>query len=309
MITSVFKKSTPINYSLMLILILASFFIIQFQDTKWLNSLLEIGKKAVIFSLILGSFFLVNFISKKNGLTRDSGYTMLFFFLFLLFSPTILNNFTLIAANFFVLLALRRLVSLQTLKAPKEKIFDASLWIFVASLFQFWCVLFLFVVYVSIIFHVSRDYRNWLIPFVALFTTAVIFVFYGLLIDKSAILIYLNNITTNFQLDYFTNTYQNLALSMFAVFAVFFVIPMIFSLTNRPLNLQASYKKMLFTFFIGLIIYFISSNKSNDLLLFTFFPMAVFATNTIEFSQNKVQKEIILALAIILGLVAFFIQL
>ena len=309
MITSIFKKSTPINYSLLLILILVCFSIVQFQDTNWFNSVIEIAKKAVVFGLILGSFFLVNFICKKNGLTKDSGYPMLFFFLFLLFSPTIWNNFTLIAANFFVLLALRRLVSLQTLKAPKEKIFDASLWIFVASLFQFWCILFLIVVYASIIFHVSRDYRNWLIPFVALFTTAVIFLLYGLLIDKSAIGFYLNNITTNFQLDYFTNTYQNLALSMFAVFAVFFVILMLISLTNRPLNLQASYKKMLFTFFIGLVIFFISDNKSNDLLLFTFFPMAVFATNTVEFSQNKMQQEIILAFSILLGFLALFLQL
>ena len=309
MITSVFKKSTPINYSLLLLLIVVGFLTVQFQDTSWLNSIQEIGKKVILFGLILGSFFLVNFIAKKNGLTKDSGYTMLFFFLFLLISPTIWNNFSILAAHFFVLLAMRRLVSLQTLKAPKEKIFDASLWIFVASLFQFWCILFIIVVYASIIFHVSRDYRNWLIPFVALFTTAVIFIFYGLLVDKSSILIYLKSSTTNFQLDYFTNTYQNLALSLFAIFAVFFVIPMLFSLTNRPLNLQASYKKMFFSFLIGLVIFFISSNKSNDLLLFTFFPMAVFATNTIEFSQNKLQQEIILSIAILLGFLSLFLQL
>ena len=309
MITSVFKKSTPINYSLLLILIVVGFLMVQFQDTNWLNSVQEIGRKVILFGLIIGSFFLVNFIAKKNGLTKDSGYTMLFFFLFLLISPTIWNNFFVLAAHFFILLAMRRLVSLQTLKAPKEKIFDASLWIFVASLFQFWCILFIIVVYASIIFHVSRDYRNWLIPFVALFTTAVIFIFYGLLVDKSSILSYLNSNVTNFQLDYFTNTYQNLALSLFAVFAVFFVIPMLFSLTNRPLNLQASYKKMLLSFLIGLVIFFISSNKSNDLLLFTFFPMAVFATNTIEFSQNKLQQEIILSIAILLGFLSLFLQL
>ena len=147
MITSVFKKSTPINYSLLLILIVVGFLMVQFQDTNWLNSVQEIGRKVILFGLILGSFFLVNFIAKKNGLTKDSGYTMLFFFLFLLISPTIWNNFFVLAAHFFILLAMRRLVSLQTLKAPKEKIFDASLWIFVASLFQFWCILFIILVY------------------------------------------------------------------------------------------------------------------------------------------------------------------
>lgn len=309
MITSVFKKSTPINYSLLMILVLCFFFLYQFQDTTWTNSVLEIGKKVGLLIIIIGSFFLVNFISKKNGLTKDSAFTMFFFLLFMLVFPSLWNNYNLILANFFVLLAMRRLVSLQTLKAPKEKIFDASLWIFLAAFFNFWCILFLLVVYISIIFHVSRDYRNWLIPFVALFTTLVLFISYHLLIDSAAIDNHIKSISYNLQLDYFTNNYQNLALSMFAVLAVFFVIPMMVSLTNRPLNLQASYKKLIFSFFIGIVIFIISINKSNDLLVFTFFPMAVFATNTIEYSQNKLQQEIILFVTVLLSLFAFFVQL
>lgn len=309
MITSVFKKSTPINYSLLILLVLCFFFLYQFQDTIWTNSLLEIAKKAGLLFVIIGSFILVNFISKKNGLTKDSAYPMFFFLLFLLVFPDLWNNYNLILANFFVLLAMRRLVSLQTLKAPKEKIFDASLWIFLATFFNFWCILFLFVVYISIIFHVSRDYRNWLIPFVALFVTSILFAAYNLLMDSTAIDVYLKSISYNLQLDYFTNNYQNMALSIITVLAVFFVIPMLFSLTNRPLNLQASYKKLIITFFIGIIIFIISPNKSNDLLIFTFFPMTVLATNTIEFSQNKLQQEIILFVTAILALLSFFFQL
>jgi hypothetical protein len=129
------------------------------------------------------------------------------------------------------------------------------------------------------------------------------------LIDKLAIGYYFDSVAVNFQLDYFTNNYQNLALSIFAVMAVFFVIPMIFSLTNRPLNLQASYKKLIISFFLGITIFLISTDKSNNLLVFTFFPMAVLATNTIEFAKSKWQQELILAVALLLGLVSFFIQL
>lgn len=309
MITSVFKKSTPINYSLLIILVLCIFFLIQFQDNSWSSSLLEIGKKIGLLTLIIASFLLVNFVSKKNALTKDSGYPMFFFFIFMLLFPALWKNYNLILANFFVLLAMRRLISLQTLNAPKEKIFDASLWIFLATFFSFWCVLFILVVYSSIIFHVSRDYRNWLIPFVALFVSSVLFVFYTLLIDNQAIHNYTETIFVNFHLDYFTDTFQNLALSIFSVFAVFFVIPMVFSLTNRPLNLQASYKKIIISFLVGIIIFIMSTHKTNDLLLFTFFPMAVLATNTIEFCQSKLQQEIILFASVLLGLVAFFVQL
>ena len=309
MITSIFKKSTPINYSLMGILMVLFFFLYQFHSATGANSLAVMVQKAGILIILFASLFLSNFIVKKNGLTKNSSYTILYYFLFLLFFPNILNNINLLLANFFILLSMRRLVSLQTLKAPKEKIFDAALWIFVASLFHFWCILFIILVYISIIFHVSRDYRNWLIPFVAFFVTAVIFVLYDLVIDKSAISTYLQSEVMNFQVDYFKNNYQNIAFSIYTVFVLFFIFPFIFKLTNKPLNLQASYKKVIFAALIGIVIFIISTNKSNEFLVFTFLPMAIMATNTIEYLQNKIQQEIILALSIICGFFCFFSQL
>lgn len=309
MITSVFKKSTPINYSLIGILVILFFFIYQFQDLKWTNSLFGIAEKVGLLFILFAAVFLSNFIVKKNGLTKDSSYTAFFFLLFFLFSPNILNNSNLLIANLFILLSIRRLVSLQTLKAPKEKIFDASLWIFVASLFHFWAIIFLLLVYVSIIFHVSRDYRNWLIPFVAFFLTAIIFVFYSLLIDASAINSYLSSDAINLNVDYFTNNYQNISFSIYLVLVVFFMFPAVFSLTNKPLNLQASYKKVIFGAVIGIAIFLISTNKSNDILVFTFLPLAIMATNLIEYLQNKMQQEIILFITIACGLFCFFSQL
>lgn len=309
MITSVFKKSTPINYSFIGILMVFVFFTYQLQDTKWTSSLFEIAKKSALILILFASLFISNFIVKKNALTKDSAYTIFFVLIFLMFFPNVLDNYKLIVSNFFILLAMRRLVSLQTLKAPKEKIFDASLWIFVASLFHFWAILFILLVYISIIFHVSRDYRNWLIPFVALFSSSIIFVFYALLFDKGAIDVYLQSEVINLQVDYFTNNYQNIAFSIYAVFAVFFVLPYLFTLTNKPLNLQASYKKVLLAFFIGIAIFFISANKSNEVLVYTFLPMAIMATNTVEYLQNKIQQEIILFVSIICGVFCFFSQL
>ena len=118
-----------------------------------------------------------------------------------------------------------------------------------------------------------------MIPFVALFSSSIIFVFYALLFDKEVIGVYLQSEVINLQVNYFTNNYQNIAFSVYAVFAVFFVLPYLFTLTNKPLNLQASYKKVLLAFFIGVAIFFISANKSNEILVYTFLPMAIMATN------------------------------
>ena len=309
MITSVFKKSTIVNYSLIVVSLLGFFFLYQTSDLPLANSAKGFSKTVTNVILLLASFFLVNFTVKKNNLTKDSSYTILFFLLFLMIFPAVLNNNNLLYANFFLLLAIRRLISLQTLKAPKEKIFDASMWIFIAGLFHFWCILFIILVYVSIIFHVSRDYRNWLLPFVAFFATAVIFLVSALVFDPTWITHILNETQTNFQLDYFTNNYQNIALSFFVVVGLYFVSSMIFTLTNKPLILQASYKKMIFGFLIGVTIFLISPEKNSAMLLFTFMPLSVMCTTNIEYSQSQMYQEIVLLLIIVGCFSSYFFQL
>ncbi|HPW97453.1 MAG TPA: DUF6427 family protein [Flavobacterium sp.] len=309
MITSLFKKSTPINYSLVVLLLIIFFLLIQFHAESHLSSAFSMFNKISILAILLASFFIVNFIAKKNGLTKNSSYPILFFLLLLCLFPSIFKTPNLIFANFFLLLAYRRLASLQNLNAIKQKLFDASLWICVAALFHFWCILFLFLVYISIIFHASRDYRNWLIPFIALFTTLTIFILAALVFDIAWITYLIETTKTNFQLDYFTNNIQNLALSIYVVLSLYFVFSMIFTLSNKPMILQASYKKMIFGFFIGVIVFLISINKSNAMLVFTFLPLAILCTNNIEYSQNKTYQEIVLGLFILFGFFSFFSQL
>lgn len=309
MITSVFRKSSPINYTIVVLLTLILFLTVQLKHGVWQASSLNLVTSIGIIIVIFASLFLCNFIVKKNGLTKNSSYSILFFVLFLMFYPSIFTNFKFLISNFFILLALRRLISLQTLKAPKEKIFDAALWVFVAALFHFWAILFIILVYISIFFHVSRDYRNWLIPFVSLFATAVIYTFVALVVEKHFIANLSDLPVVDFKMNYFKNTNENLAIAMFSVVAVYFLFSKMLSLTNRPLVLQASYKKVILAFIIGVIIFIISPNKNNDLLVFTFFPLAVMATNNIEYSKNKIHQEVVLAVTIILALIGFFAQL
>lgn len=309
MITSVFKKSTPLNFSLVVFLMLVFFLIYQFQDLTWTNSGFLIFKKTGLFAILLGSIFITNFIAKKNGLSKDSSYAILFYFLFLLFFPSVLDNTSLIASNFFILLALRRLISLQSLKASKEKIFDASLWIFVATMFHFWSILYILLVFISIIFHVSRDYRNWILPFIAFFAVGIVFMVFSIIFKIDGIEYINTNATTNFNIDYFTNNYQNGALSIYATIVLFFVVSMFASLSNRPQVLHSSFKKIMGSFFIGVVIFLISSNKSNDLLVFTIAPLAIMATSHIEINQLKLKQEMVLFVLILCSLFAFFSQL
>jgi hypothetical protein len=309
MITSVFKKSTPLNFSLVVILMLVFFFLYQVQDITWTNSVVSIVQKIGIFIIILGTIFLASFISKRNGLSRDSTYTAFFCFLFLLFFPNLFDNPNLILANLFILLAIRRLVSLQTLKETKEKLFDASLWIFIAALFEFWSILYILLVFISVIFHVSRDYRNWVIPFIALFGVSILFLLCSLIFDFHSIAFLQEKSKISLSLDYFTNNYQNLAFSIYVTVALFFVTSMFMTLSSRPLVLLSSYKKVIASFFIGILVFVLSANKSNELLIFTFAPLAIMATSHIEISQPKLKEEIVLFVVLACSFFTFFSQL
>ena len=309
MITSVFKKSTPLNFSLVAILMLVFFFLYQIQEVTWIHSVVSILKSIGLFLVLLATIFLSNFISKRNGLSRDSTYTAFFYFMFLLFFPNLLKNTNLILANFFILLAIRRLVSLQTLKETKEKLFDASLWIFIAALFQFWSILYLFLVFISIIFHVSRDYRNWVIPFIALFAVSILFVLSSLIFDFHSIAFLQEKSKISLSLDYFTNNYQNVAFSIYATVALFFVVSMFSTLSNRPLVLLSSYKKVIASFFIGILVFVLSANKSSELLVFTFAPLTIMATSHIEISKPELKEEIVLFVLLACSFFTFFSQL
>jgi hypothetical protein len=63
------------------------------------------------------------------------------------------------------------------------------------------------------------------------------------------------------------------------------------------------------SFFIGIVIFVISANKNNDLLIFTFAPLAMMATSHIENKQVQLKQEMVLGVLIFCSLFTFFSQL
>ncbi len=285
------------------------FFLYQFKNADWLQSLESVGKKAILLGLLIASLFISNFITKKNGLSKDNTYPFLFFFSFLILFPTTLGNSNLIVSNFFILLALRRLISLQSLVAPKEKIFDASMWIFIAALFHFWSILFIGLVFVSIALHVARDYRNWILPYIAFFTTATLCTVFILMYDSSLLDRLLEGVHTSFNFNYFTNKFQNIAISIYAAITALFLFSQIVAFPSKPLVHHNSYKKIILAFFIGFIIYVISPAKNNSILIYTFMPLAVMATSYFEGAKIKWSQEVTAIIVIGLSFLSFFMQL
>lgn len=309
MIASVFSKTRPFNYLFIGILSLV-FFILKTistasADATWVYYTEELG----LFFLVFASIFLTNFIALKNGLTKANNYALLLFFVFLLFFSSIFQNKNIIISNFLLLLALRRLISLKSLLQTKEKIFDASFWIFLAALFHFWSIFYIVLVFIAIILHVSKDYRNWIIPFIALFAVTIIFFLANSLLDNSLMSTLLSKTYVSFDFYYFENIYQRIALAVFTSLSLFAFVLHIFDIPNKALNMQSSHKTILFSFILGVGIYVLSANKNNGSLAFCFAPLAIIGANFIEKIENDLVKEIVVYSLLAFGVFFFVMQL
>ena len=309
MIASVFSKTRPFNYLLIGILSLV-FFILKTIMTAsagatWLFYVEELG----LFLLVFASIFITNFIALKNGLTKSNNYALLLFFIFLLFFSSFFQNKNIIISNLLLLLALRRLISLKSLIATKEKIFDASFWIFLAALFHFWSIFYIVLVFIAVILHVSKDYRNGIIPFIALFAVTILFFLANSLLDNSLLSTLMSKTYVSFDFYYFDNIYQRIALAVFTSISLFAFVLHVFDIPNKALNLQSSHKTILFSFILGVGIYVLSANKNNGSLAFCFAPLAIIGANFIEKIENNWIKEIVVYSLVAFGLFFFVMQL
>jgi hypothetical protein len=308
MIASLFSKTRPINYALVLIMLFSCFFLYQFQVPTVNFTSGDLFSKIIVFLLLLLSFFLVNFISLKNALTQNDNYAILLFLVFILLFPSVLNNIKIVLSNVFLLLALRRLISLKTLSSSKEKIFDASFWIFLSAIFHFWSILYIILVFISIIFHSGKEFKNWILPFVSflcvwiLYIATSLFLFGNYSINKAVFQV-------SFNFFDFKSVYQNMALSLFVSISVLFSASQTIDYQNKPLNMQSSYKQVYFAFLLAVGIYVFSANKSNDLLMYTFAPLAILGANMFEKMENSIYKEVSIYLLLGVGLFFFFVQL
>ena len=139
----------------------------------------------------------------------------------------------------------------------------------------------------------TKDYRNYILPIIAFFTVAIILLFFTLLFDMDLEKHLQKNIEIYSELDYFVSSSQHIVFSIYVSVAIFFVLSMLFTLSNRPSITRGSFKKMLVTFLIGVIVFLISNNKANDFLTLTFPSLAIMASAYFEYIQDKLKLDIV----------------
>lgn len=305
MITTLFGRSNPVNYFFIVLLLTSCLGIYTFSASTPFDVLSWgiLSIKALFFSLFI--LFLAQFVSIKNQLVKDHAYVMYFFVAFILYIPSIFINIKLLSAAFFVMLAIRRLISVQNLSNTKPKILDASIWVFTATLIDFWCIVFIVPVFLTIIFHVATDYRNWFIPFIAAFTVSTLFLMLVLLFDLTWFASWVKQQHISFDFSYFSSKTESAAVGLYIFASLVFMLHLLLQLPKKQAKSRTSIIIVLLTWFVSISVFVLTPQKSNAVLVYSLFPSAVMAGHFMETHKDTWLKDMIALIVLCAGVFLF----
>ncbi|MEL0455256.1 DUF6427 family protein [Flavobacteriaceae bacterium SZ-1-7] len=299
MITSFFNKSKPINFVIVFFVTLLAFLIARIELKNEVVSAQFFLKQAVLFLIAFVSILLLNFIVSKNSLTKKNNYEILLFSLFLLTITQTTRNSDILLSNFFILLGLRRIVSIRSQRDVKKKLFDAAFWVAVASLFYFWSILFFILIILSLVLYSDKNIRHWILPFLGLTTVFVISVGASIVLYDSFFGIF----NTSFQISYDFSSYNSakylIAITMLISFGIWSSIFYLQNIKKKKKAFRASYKTVILAAVLAFLIVLLVPEKTGSEFLFLFAPLAIIITNYIEIIQEKWFKEIFVSALII----------
>ncbi|HKJ49422.1 MAG TPA: DUF6427 family protein [Christiangramia sp.] len=306
MLTSFFSKSKPFN--LAVIILLMALFYIGANFSTWDNGFdwLEFFEKLGVLLILVLSLLVLNFIAKKNELTKRSAYKTLLFALFCISFFSLLRNESVIIANLCVLFGLRRIISLKSHISVQKKIFDATFWISIATLYHFWSVLFLALVFFAIL-NFSSTFKNWLVPFVGFLAVTSLTVCFHLIAYDEFYTFSNWYQASNFDFSKYGELRMLIPLSIFLGLLIWTLFQYFSAIQKASITRRPVLSMILFSLAISAAVAIFSPTKNGSELIFFFVPLSIIASNYFDSKKDKIFKEIILATLILMPIiVAFF---
>lgn len=307
MLTSFFSKSNPINYLILGVFIFAGYFIAFFSETDTVFTVASVGKKIALGGIAVFAMLLLDFIIRKNHLTKNNTYGILFFTFFLLAFPAIFSEGKQLIASIFLMLAFRRILSFRSEKNSEKKILDASLWITLASFFYFWSLLFFIVLFIGLFRKPGSNYKEILIPFVGFCTLFVLATSYYFITTDTFEWFY----TWKPELDYDFSAYNQLEVlvptAILLTFLVWTGSWFFFKIARMQKKERPNAALVVLAVLVCIAMVLVSPNKTGAEVFFVLSPLAIIITNYLENSKEFWFKEVLLWLTVLLPFLVFFL--
>lgn len=307
MFSSFFNKSKPIHVALVCGLITIVFALVEFSLFKTKNHQFDwYFQQVFIFLVLMFTVFVVDFIIARNKLTSKNSFSLLFFALSIVAIPAIVLNIDVIVANIFILFAVRRLVSLRSQKEIIKKLFDATFWICIASLFYLWSLLFLLLIPIALLLFKIGNIKYWIIPITAVLTVAILYACYAIIYKIDVITFYSEK--PLFSVDFSGWANQRTIISLALMLAYFLWASVFYFGKIRAIsrNLKAPYYLMFIVAVLSILLTLIVPDKSGAEWLFFFMPFSIIMANYIQdITEVWFKESLIIAFLLLpfLGLV------
>ncbi|MEZ4856899.1 MAG: DUF6427 family protein [Gelidibacter sp.] len=303
MISSFFGKAKPIHLVVISSLLLLVFCVAKLYTIHQPFTIELFIKQVLLFGVCMLSLFVLDFFVSKNNLTKKNSYKILMFGLFIALLPETILNSKILIANLFVLLALRRVISLRSQKEIKKKLFDAAFWVTIATLFYFWASLFYILIFAALFLYSISDIKNWIIPFVAIICVLIIGASY-MIVMQIDFETYLNGLVT-FSFDFSPLNSKRIIIAAtllfsYGVWALFYYVK---NIKNKSKSYRPSYVLIIISLLLALLIITISPNKNGSEFIFLFAPLAIIFSNYLEVVSEKWFKEGLIIVLILVPII------
>ncbi len=305
MISSIFGKTKPINHIIVLTFLFLLYWIVHFFVSANTNTNEQLLLKTFVLTVLLFSVFVVNFIVKRNKMTGPNSFAMLFYAMLMLVFPETLSDNNAILCSFFILLATRRLISVRSLKNIKLKIFDATLWVLISSLFYEWALLFLLLVFAAIYIYEPKNIRNWMVPLTGIFAFFTIAYCILILANNTSFLLEHYTFDLTFNVSYFLDWGNSSKFIIYVFIVLFTTVFSFLKLGKTGLGKIVTMRLAVLSFILGILLKTLVSTPGADPLMVTFFPAVIFITNYVESIQRANIKEVVLIASILIPFLVF----
>ena len=308
MISSIFGKTKPVNYLLLLGFLFVFYWLMHFLRFEKSYTPEQIVFRLLLLGVLFFSVFLVNFVVKRNQITGTNSFVMLYYILLMVLFPEVLLDENAILCSFFLLLASRRLISLKSLKDIKLKIFDATIWTVVASLFYDWALLYLILVFVAVYFYEPRNFRNWLVPLTGIVAVTLIAGSFLVVVGLPDYLKEHYSFSLSLDRDFSTLWDYRTKLIIYTFLIILTGFLAFVKMGKLGLGKIITVRLIALSMTIGLAVTFLKTNAEVYPVLITFFPAATLITKYVEVIKRSKVKEMVLIVSVILPFILLLIK-
>lgn len=252
--------------------------------------------------LALGSIAVFQFITLKNDLTQGNSYSLWVYSCLIIIGILITNDVPAFISYMLSILALRRLISMRTGHGLVKKIFDASFWIAVATLFYSWSSLFFIVIFLSIVIYAFKNLKYWSLPFIAISCVGILTFTIDQLLETQYLLNVLKEYRHNINFETFEVSISFVVSSIIASLGFLFSLVMLFGIPNISLSARSRFSILGFAGICSSLLMII-----NGIAIFTIPVITIFMSRLIQETENKKVKETLLWLPFLSMLILIFL--